>query len=95
MAVPFGAKPPLARCWLFAGGLRLGRGPVVGTRRPDAALRGGARPPPTRLWLLSTDRAGGGIRPLAAAVDDAPGFGGGGMVEAHCVRFVDAESVWD
>lgn len=81
-AVPFGERPPLARCWLLAGGPRLGNGPVEGTRSEDAALGGGP--------LCDTaGRDGGGINPAAGFVDGRPdaevGLGGGGISEVFCV----------
>ena len=49
---PFGLSPPFTRCCLFCGGPRLGRGPLEGTRRDAAELRGGT----------GTGRGGGGMR---------------------------------
>ena len=71
-AVPFGDNPPLTRCWLFAGGPRLGSGPDVGTRRPAAGLC---------LGVGAAGRDGGGIRP---ELDFDAGFGGGGIADTLC-----------
>ncbi|KAI7197783.1 hypothetical protein KC363_g226 [Hortaea werneckii] len=80
-AVPFGERPPLARCWLLAGGPRLGNGPVEGIRREDAALGGGPR-------CGTAGRDGGGINPAAGFGGGGPdmdaGLGGGGISEVFC-----------
>src|ERR1700761_6767589 len=51
---PFGLRPLLTRCWLFAGGPLFGKGPVVGTRREVVAFG----------RALGVGRGGGGIRPV-------------------------------
>lgn len=73
---PLGDSPELARCWLFAGGPRLGSGPAVGARREDAALGGGP-------LCVVAGRDGGGMRlgPALFTGLDA-GLGGGGIAEA-------------
>ena len=79
--MPFGERPPLARCWLLAGGPRLGNGPVEGTRREDAALGGGPR-------CGTAGRDGGGINPAdglgGGGPDTEAGLGGGGISEVFC-----------
>jgi hypothetical protein len=84
LVVEVGARPEelLMRCWLLAGKPRLGRGPVVGTRRPEAVLGGKGR-------IVGGDgRDGGGMRDAAVGVDLAAGFGGGAMFDdALCALF--------